>query len=152
MGKNQYRRFVLEGIDKPIDPFKNVYAGFLLGSVSFIKEKLKTLGDRIEGDEVAHRQAINRKANKDSIIKAVISRYNKTLQEIKAGKTRPMKEKQVAIYLLRKHTGLTNKEIGNEFGMKFLAVSKTALRMEQLIDRDEGLRRETEGVMSKVEV
>ena len=152
MGKSQYRQFVFQGIDKPTDPFKNVYAGFLLGSVQFIKEKLKSLGDRIEGDEVAYRQVINRKAGKDVIIKAVMSKYNKTFEEIKTGKTRPMKEKQVAIYLLRKHTGLTNKEIGNEFEMKFSAVSKTALRMERLIDRNEGLKQETEEVMSKVEV
>lgn len=151
MSKEQYRQFVLQGIEKSIDLFKNVYAGCILGSVTFIKNSLKGLGDQVGRGEIAHKELLNLKADKDAILKAVTVRYHKTLQEIKNTKTRPMKEKQMLIYLLRRHTGLTNKEIAGELGMKFSAVSKTDHRMKQFMVRDEGLRREAEKIMSNVE-
>jgi putative transposase len=152
MDKNHYVQFVLQGIDKSLDPFKNVYAGFILGSVAFIKESLGSLGDQIEGNEIAYKEDLNRKTDKDLIIRAVMSKYNKTLEEMKTGKTRPMKEKQMLIYLLRKHTGLTNKEIGDELGMKFSAVSKTDHRMEQLVGRNGEFLKAAVEIMSNVEV
>ena len=59
MDKNQYQQFVLSGIDKPVDPFKNTYAGFLLGSAQFIKEKLQSLRDQVESKEIAYRDNIS---------------------------------------------------------------------------------------------
>jgi len=151
MDKKNYRRFVLEGIEKNIDPFKNIYAGFLLGSAKFIKEKLKDLGNQVEGKDVAHKQTIIRSISKDDIMKAVADKYKKTIEQICVSKSRPKKAKHVAIYLLRKYTELTNKEIGNEFGMKFSAVSKAALRIEQLIKQDKKLKQKVENIMSIVE-
>jgi len=151
MRSSRYKSFVLEGVNNPVDPFKNVYAGFILGSVDFIKEKLESLKDQIEGDEVSYRQAINSVISKDDIIKAITDRYHKTIEQIRLSKQRPMKEKNLALYLLRKNTGLTNKEIGAELGMKPAAVSKAGLRVGRHIDQDKGLKREAEEIMSIVE-
>jgi len=152
MSTKQYERFVLEGIKNSIDPFKNVYAGFLLGSVKFIKENLENLKHQLEGDEISHKQTITRTASKDDIIKAVIDKYRKTIEQIRISKHRPMKEKNLTVYLLRKYTSLTNREIGLELGMKPMAVSKSALRMGQLISHDKGMKREVEEIMSTVKV
>ena len=152
MNAGQYERFVLEGIKDPRDPFKNVYAGFLLGSAKFIKEKLESLKHQVEGDEVSYKQTIEPTLQKDDIIKAITDKYHKTIEQIRISKQRPMKEKNLAVYLLRKYTSLTNKEIGLELGMKPMAVSKSALRIERLISQDRGLRRETEGIVSTVKV
>lgn len=45
------------------------------------------------------------------------------------------------MYLLHKYTGLTNQEIGEEFGMRYSAVSKAGLKIEKLIKDDKKLRR-----------
>jgi REP element-mobilizing transposase RayT len=152
MNTSQYERFVLKGIKDLRDPFKNVYAGFLLGSVKFIKEKLENLRHQIEGDEISHKQTIARTTSKNDIIKDVIDKYHKTIEQIRISKHRPMKEKNLTVYLLRKFTSLTNKEIGLELGMKPMAVSKSALRMGQLIGQDKGLKREAEEIMSTIKV
>ncbi len=152
MNTGQYEGFVSGGIQNPGDPFKNIHAGFLLGSVKFIKEKLKTLSYQVEGDEISHKQIINLTASKDEIIKAITDKYHKTIEQIRISKLRPMKEKRLALYLLRKYTGLTNKEIGLELGMKPMAVSKSALRMEQLISQDKGMKGEAVEIMSTVKV
>lgn len=152
MNTGQYERFILEGIKDPRDPFKNVYAGFLLGSVKFIKEKLEDLRCQVEGDEISHKQTIRLTASKDDIIKAITDKYRKTIEQIRISKHRPMKEKNLAVYLLRKYTSLTSKEIGIELGMKPMAVSKSALRMVRFISQDKGVKREVEEIMSTVKV
>lgn len=152
MGTNQYKQFVEEGIKHSADPFKNVYAGFLLGSGVFIKDKLKSLGAQVEGDEIAYKQIINCQIAKDDIIKALTDKYHTTLEQIRASKRRPMKEKMLMLYLLNANTGLTKKEIGLELGMKPAAVSKAALRTGQLIRQNKSLRREIEEIMSTVRV
>lgn len=152
IGKDKYRQFVLEGINEGVDPFKSVYAGFLLGSVNFIKDKLKALKGQVEGDETTNKEIINTTTSKEDVIKAVTDKYKKTIEEIKASKSRPMKEKNIALYLLRKYTGLTSKEIGIELGMKPMAVAKSALRMEGLIANNKGIGGEIKEIMSNVKV
>ena len=152
MNTGQYERFVLEGIKDSKDPFKNVYAGFLLGSVKFIKEKLENLRHQVEGDEISYKQTISLTVSKDDIIKAITDKYRKTIEQIRISKHRPMKEKNLAVYLLRKYTSLTSKEIGLELGMKPMAVSKSALRMGRFIGQDKGVKRELEEIMSTVKV
>lgn len=152
MGTSQYKRFVEGGIKHSIDPFKNVYAGFLLGSDVFIKDKLKSLGTQVEGDEIAYKQIINRQISKDDIIKALTDKYHTTLEQILASKRRPMKERMLMLYLLNANTSLTNKEIGLELEMKPAAVSKAVLRAGQHIRQNKSLQREIDEIMSNVRV
>jgi chromosomal replication initiation ATPase DnaA len=48
----------------------------------------------------------------DIIIEEVARRYKKNPEKLVNSKTRPAVEKQIAIYLIRRYTGLTNGEIG----------------------------------------
>lgn len=152
MSISRYKRFVLAGVKNPKDPFKDIYGGFILGSTKFIKEKLKTLKHQIEGDDISYKKSINFVASKDNIIKVVTDKYHKTVNQIGSNKQRPMKEKKILLYLLRKYTGLTNKEIGIELGMKPMAVSKSVSRMEKLIAEDKTIKREVDRLMSSVKV
>ena len=52
------------------------------------------------------------------IIEEIARRFKKNLEDLIDSKTRPALEKQIAIYLIRRHTGLTNGEIGKIFKMK----------------------------------
>ena len=78
MDNSEYRQFVLSGIAKPIDPFKNTYAGFLLGSAQFIKEKLESLKDQTkESQEIAYRDIISEGIDIELITQEVGERYHK---------------------------------------------------------------------------
>ena len=152
MGTSRYKQFVEEGIKHSADPFKNVYAGFLLGSGTFIKDKLKSLGAHVEGDEIAYKQNINHQISKEDIIKALTDKYHTTIEQIRVSRRRPMKEKMLAVYLLNANTGLTKKEIGLELEMKPAAVSKAVLRTGQHIRQNKSLQREIDEIMSNVRV
>ena len=47
ISRNEYRRFVLEGIRNPKNPLSEAYASMLLGSERFIKDNLRNLKDKI---------------------------------------------------------------------------------------------------------
>ena len=83
MDNNQYRQFVLSGLDKPLDPFKNIYAGFLLGSTQFIKEKLESLKDQInESREIAYKDTISAGVDIELIVRETGSRVSSRSQRI----------------------------------------------------------------------
>jgi len=152
MGRSEYRRFVLDGIKKPKDPLNKVYAGFLLGSVGFIKDKLKDLEVQIMSDEIAHKKVLQDDVTRSKdIITAVTTYYRISIEELKRSKARPMRARSVLIYLLRKYTGLTNREIGELVGMRYSAVSKSGLTIECLIETNESIRRKIKTIVSNFE-
>ncbi len=63
-------------------------------------------------------------------------------------KNKPLKERKVAIYLLKRFTGLTNPEIGKKFAITFSAVSKAAKYVEVLMGKDKMVRRKVETIIS----
>jgi len=61
-------------------------------------------------------------------------KYGKSFAELIKKRTRGIKDKKIAIYLLRRLAGLSNTEIGGLIGMNFSAVSKAALDIERTIE------------------
>src|SRR4030042_1476443 len=83
MTRGQYQRFVLEGIKKPKDPLKKVYAGFLLGSVGFIKEMLQDREIKIASDDLAHKKILRDDIKvAEKTIGAVTKYYKITIEEM----------------------------------------------------------------------
>ena len=61
---------------------------------------------------------------------------------------RPATEKQVAIYLIRRHTGLTNGEIGKIFKMRAEAVSKAGIKIETMMKENRKIRGQVKKLIS----
>ncbi|MBW1939131.1 MAG: hypothetical protein JRI67_10290, partial [Deltaproteobacteria bacterium] len=83
---------------------------------------------------------MNVRIEPDIIIEEVARRYKKNPEKLINSKTRPAVEKQIAIYLIRRHTGLTNGEIGKIFKMKAQAVSKAGIKIERLMEENRKIR------------
>ena len=128
--------------------FKDVYGGFLLGKVGFIKEKLKELKTQVESDEISYRKELHVGIEPDMIIEAVARRYKKNPEELINSRTRPAIEKQIAMYLIRRYTGLTNGEIGKIFKMKAQAVSKAGIKIERLMEENRKIRSQVKKLIS----
>ena len=143
-----YRNFILQGIGAESNPFKNVYAGFLLGRADFIKDKLKSLKEQVEGKEFSYKKELSVHLNEADIIEAVAKHYHKSSNELIQMKIRPATEKKIAVYLLKRLTALTNNQIGRIFGISFSAASKAAKDVSWLIEKDADIRKTTEGLIS----
>lgn len=153
MNIEAYQKYVEEGIGEKIEPFKGLYGGFLLGSVDFIRETLTDLKGHIEGlNEVSYKKEIRKQITREQIIKKVEGKYGKSLECICRSKKRPMKEKKMLIYLLRRLTGLTNREIGELVGMSYAAVSMAGISMEEEIEDNKRMKKEAEDIVYSFDV
>lgn len=146
MKAKEYREFVYKGIEDKRNPLKEVYGGFILGTTQFIKEKLRDLKEPIEGEEIAYSSELSNPTEAHEIIEIVSRKYGN--QEFKRLKNRPSEEKKIAIYLVRRYTGLTNKEIGKLFDIGSTAVIKAANSIEKALAEDHVLQRDIQEMIS----
>jgi putative transposase len=153
MDRHQYRNFVLDGVDKAPDLMSKVYAGFLLGTDSFIKNQLKDLEKQITNEDITHKKELkDDQMRAKEIVQAVVDHYRTTLDKLKASTTRPMRVKQVMIYILRSYTGLTNRGIGDLMGMSYSAVSKAGSTIKHLMEVDNKVKQTIKEIVSSFEV
>ena len=155
MTGESYRLFVLGGMSggdeekgEEYNIFNDVYGGFLLGRVGFIKEKLRELKIQVESDEISYRKALDVGIEPERIIEEVARIYKKKPEELINSRTKPATEKQVAIYLIRRHTGLINGEIGKIFKMKAQAVSKAGIKIERMMKENRKIRGQVKKLIS----
>jgi len=150
---SKYKQFVLEGIDEKTDIFDKVYGGFVLGKVKFIKDTIKDLKHQIEGgEEFSYSNKLTNNIDIDDIVKETAKRFKKTLKELYTGKKKPILARKAAIYLSKRLTGLTNKEIGEAFQITYSAVSKSSGDMERIMKEERKIRRDVETIISHFKV
>lgn len=146
-----YGQFVLEGIEKTSSPFAELYAGFILGKEKFIKDTAAALKVQVESEDFAYKKII-RGVEPDIIIQRVANYYKKEVEVLRKAKKRPFLAKKVAVFLLKKLTPLTNKEIGAEFGISYSAVSKISQDMERLMNEDRKIKQDVVRIISHFKV
>lgn len=152
MDIKQYIFFVMSAINGNSAPFKNIYAGFILGRENFVKEQLKELAIQVESKEFAYKKILLSDVNPDDIINYVAQSFRCSPNDIKTSKRRPQTAKRMAIYLIRQRTPLTNGQIGKIFNMKSSAVSKAGIDFKRILDNNKSFRKVTNDILSKMEV
>jgi hypothetical protein len=126
--RKKYREFVETGLENKIEnPLTNVSGAAILGSKTFIRESLGKLKDGIlYKGEIAHRRQLQAPHESEDIIAAICSHLKVSREDLlrKRGENR-----KIAIYLMKKLTGMSNKQIGHLFGgLSYSAVSKVYQR------------------------
>ena len=150
---SKYKKFVLEGMDKKADILSKVYAGFILGRTKFIKDTLKDLKLQVDGgEEFSYSKRVINDVDIGNIVKEIAKRYKQSPKELYTGKKKPLFARKVAIYLSKRLTGLTNKEIGKAFGITYSAVSKSAQDMERILKEERKARRDIDSLISHFKV
>jgi hypothetical protein len=131
------------------NPLKNVYGGMILGSTKFIKEILGRLKDGLlSRDDISHKRELKRTVGADEVINAATSYFKMSREELIAGRNG---KRNIAIYLMKKYTGMTNREVGQKFsGMSCSAVEKMHQRFRARLMEDPALLREVNRVEKKM--
>lgn len=139
-GPAKYREFV-ETIDDEGNPFKEVYGGMVLGGNDFIKECLEQLkDDEINNKEISKRKQLASSAKTDLIIDCVAAYYK--IDKVSIFKGGRNHYKKMAVYLMKRHTGVSNTEIGNLFEISYSGVTKIFQRISRLIEKEGLLKKE----------
>jgi putative transposase len=150
----RYRDFVDEAV--PLEqesPLKQVHAGAILGRESFVEEVLARVGEKVlQSAETSQRRALRTGPRVGDVLDMVRAGFGVSREQVlteNRGNGR-----KAAIYLLKKHTGMTNGEIGELFGgLTYSAVAKVCGRFSKSLATDAALRaklRVIEREMSKV--
>ncbi len=144
-GPEGYRRFVESAEPEQIS--RDVYGGMILGRKRFIKEVLQRLKDT-ERTEVSFRRALRAStADLDDIAALVAARFKVTEETARAS----LPYRAYAVYLAKKHTPLSNPQIGAYFGnITFSAVTKTVSRLSARMKEDRTMRKEVDMLEEKL--
>lgn len=151
LSANAYEKFVLEGIGKTLTPFTNIYAGFILGRENFIKDKLAVLKSQIESKDFAYRKLLQSQ-DPEQIIQKVADYYKKESETLYKARKKPLLAKKIAVYLLKKLTALSNKEIGDMFNIGYSGVSWINKSVEELALKDGRIKKDIEVINSHLKV
>jgi putative transposase len=151
--RERYRTIVEDVLGKePESPLKKVYAGTLLGDENFVNKIRQRLeSSRLGTPEVSHRQLLRASPAVEEILGATCEHFGESPEEAK-GNSRSVARK-VGIYLAKKHTAATNRQIGELFGgMGYAAVAKTCQRVARRIEKDEALQEDIEALEERLSI
>ncbi len=147
--QREYRSYVENGIGEVLkNPLGNAYGGMILEGERFIKGVLETIKEGyIESAELSHRKALKKDIGMEEIIECVC-RHFKVPREAVVKRQRGGINNR-AIYLIKRHTGVTNNEIGVQFGgVSYSAIAKTFQRMLERLQTGQVLRKQIETIDS----
>jgi len=151
-----YKRYLLENLTMDF-PVKDIYRGIALGKESFIERiesKIKAVGEKREIQTTKYQDSYS----PEEIIQKVSQAFNLTKGEV-LKKQRGNLYRQITLYLVKRYSSLSLKEIGKIFNMDYTAVSQAVKRFENKIRKDNKIRIKVNSVlkllkdkeMSKVE-
>lgn len=149
--RREYKRYVERGREEDGgSPLSEVYGQVLLGTEEFI-EKLKGLvrGKGV-GEEIVQRSLLKERPRAAEIVQSVAERYGEEPEALRR-RGRNKEARKVAIYVMKRSSGLGNRDIAKQFGgLHYSAVTKTCERLEIEMKNNEALRRVVQEIMSNV--
>ena len=135
--RTMYKRYLLENLTMDF-PIKDIYRGIALGKESFIEKiesKIKSVGEKREIQTTKYQNSYS----PEDIIQKVSQAFNLTRGEV-LKKQRGNLYRQVTLYLVKRYSFLSLKEIGKTFNMDYTAVSQATRRFEDKIRKDNKIR------------
>jgi len=132
-----YKRYILENLTMDF-PVKDIYRGIALGKESFIKKietKIKAVGEKREIQTTKYQDS----HSPEEIIQKICQTFNLNKGEV-LKKQRGNLYRQITLYLVKRYSSLSLKEIGKMFGMDYTAVSQATRRFEDKIRKDNKIR------------
>ena len=131
--RRKYKRFIFENIDMD-NPLEESYRGLAVGSERFIeriKEKINSIGKKREMVETR----VAGTYGSEEIVGCIVKRFKIGKEEV-LRKSRGNIYRQMAMYLMKRYTMLSLKDIGGIFKIDYAGVSQSCRRFENLIERD----------------
>jgi len=148
--RKKYREFVETGLKEKIEnPMKNVYGAAILGRKTFIRESLGKLKDGIlNKGEIAHRRQLQAAHGSEDIIATMCSHLKVSREDLLR---KSEENRKIAIYLMKKLIGMSNKQIGHLFGgLSYSAVAKVYQRFSAEAKTNKRLRKILKGLRASL--
>ena len=148
--EKRYEAFVLNGIEENLnDPLKDVYGGLILGRKGFVKEVLSRLKeDVLNKEEISYRKDLQGRLGSEDIIDVVSENSRVSRDDLINNRG---EYRNLAIYLMKKYTSMTNRQVGEFFGgLSYSAVAKIQTRFLEKAKKDRKLEKKLELISKKL--
>jgi len=133
--RKAYQAFVEDGMAKKVSPWESLSSRMYLGSEEFL-DRVHAVGQKHKSLDVPKYQKHVVKRKPEEILTKVAKAYGIRVEEIlAAGKKRP-EARDMAIYLLKKQSGMSLREIGEKMGVGATAVGNRWVKMRKLVSED----------------
>lgn len=151
ISKHKYKVFVESALGVTLEsPLENVYGGVILGRPTFIKNTLGRIEeDLVARDETAHKKALRFQLRIDDVLSVVCEHYGVSRGIATTSDRNDLRK--LNIYLMKKYTAASNRDIGEALGqMRVSAVSKAYQRMGSDVEKNLSLKQEIELLVEKM--
>ena len=150
--RKRYREFVSKAVEESTEsPFGELYGQVILGTAKFIEKTKDLLKSKEVTQEIVDHNRLREHVQSEDILAAVAAAFNTEIESLTGKGGGKNTAKKVALYLIKRYTGLCNQEIGNLFGgMHYSAVTKASVRLETEMTQDKGLQSIVKEIVSNV--
>jgi putative transposase len=150
--RKKYREYVKQGIDKEGSSiFKELVGQAILGQDKFIEDIKCLIQGKVLDREITERKRLKQYPSPEAILAAVAAVTETQEKAITPRGSRQSTARKMAIYLMKRYSGLTNQEVGGVFGgLHYSAISQVSIRFGKILEGDSQLKNQLEAVMSKV--
>ena len=136
-----YKEFVEQGIGVKLEsPLKNVCGGVILGGQPFIKGALSRLEETVlQQEDISDRRQLQTALRSEDVIGAISDYFQVARDALFENND---EYRNLAIYLMKRYTGMTNRQIGRLFGqVSYSAVAKAHQRFSMKLAQDRSLQK-----------
>lgn len=137
----RYKAFVESAVEEEIEnPLRKIYGGVILGGKGFIRETLRRIeSEHAASPEISWGKALRAIPDIEDIVSVCCAHFDVTREELKS--SRRSDSRKVCVYLIKKHTSATNREIAEIFGsLSYSAVAKIDRSVSSRLATDDDLR------------
>lgn len=148
--RSTYRSFVESVIGKEIgSPLEAVYGGMVLGSTDFVKGILARIkNETLRKGEVSGRRELNSATTMEEVVEEVARHFKANRQAIFGESGNVLKK--VAMYLIKRHSGVTNGQIGELFNLSYSGVAQVYRRFSKQLEEDKILKHDIARIASRL--
>ena len=146
--QKQYMQYVMENADLK-NPLEKSYKNIVLGNEKFIEKIKEKIAELSSNREISHIKDEN-SLSKENVFDVILNHLNID-KEVIFKKSRGNIYRKLALYLFKKYTSLSLKEIGEMFSMDYSAVSQTAKRFEEEMKKDRIIQEMAEKIIKVLE-
>jgi REP element-mobilizing transposase RayT len=143
--RRKYKEYV-DRETKEAGLFDKLHGQIILGTDEFIGNVKKLIGRELS-DGVHYRKILSAGTTPETILEMTSEAFKISREEL----FNKGLQRNAAVYLMRRYSGLNNREIGEFFGgMHFTAISKTCSRFEEKMVNDKALSKKIRYIMSHI--
>lgn len=144
-----YLQYLMNNLDLKY-PQEEIKYSMALGDESFLKKIEKHISSYGKDREIQVTHTVFQ-SSPEKIITLICNTFQVNSEELLA-KRRGNIYRILALYLIKNHTALSLKEIGEIFSMDYTAVSQAVKRFEAKISKDKSLNKKVEQILENINI